>query len=84
MFKCQFLQAGKTIEVPEDGIILEYALRNGLDVAYGCQGGSCGTCMVKVQGEVFQWGRCIDDEEKAQGYALICSSYPQSDLIIDG
>jgi ferredoxin len=83
-YRVQFVKAGMTIDIPEDGIILEHALRAGLNVAYGCQGGSCGTCMVKVIGDVFQWGRCIDDEEKADGYALICSSYPRSDLVIDG
>lgn len=82
--KVHFKRCDRTIEIPEDGIILEHALRAGLDVAYGCQGGSCGTCMVKVTGQVFQWGRAIDDEEKEQGYALICSSYPMSDLEIDG
>lgn len=81
-FHVHFTRSDRTIEIPEDGIILEAALREGLDVSYGCQGGSCGTCMVKVEGEVYQWGRCIDDEEKAEGYALICSSYPRSNLTV--
>jgi len=83
-YRVHFSKSGRSIEIPEDGIILECALREGLNLAYGCQGGSCGTCMVKVHGEVFQWGRCIDEEEKAEGYALICSSYPRSDLVIEG
>lgn len=81
--KVHFKKSGRTIEMPENGIILEQALRNGLDVAFGCQGGSCGTCMCEVQGEVFQWGRAIDEEEKAQGKVLICSAYALSDLEID-
>lgn len=82
-YRVHFKRCNRTLDIPEDGIILEHALRAGLDVEYGCQGGSCGTCMVKVEGEVFQWGRAIDEEEVAQGYALICSSYPKSDLVID-
>jgi len=54
-----------------------------MQITYGCQGGSCGTCMVKVDGELFQWGRAIDEEEMAEGYALICSSYPRGDLAVD-
>lgn len=82
-FKVHFSRSQRTLEIAEDGIILEQALRNGLNVDYGCQGGSCGSCMVKVKGEVFQWGRAIDDDEKAQGLALICSAYPLGDLEID-
>lgn len=79
----RFTRSGRTIDVPEDAIILEQALRSGLDVEYGCQGGSCGTCMVRVSGEVFQWGRAIDEDEKANGLVLICSAYALSDLEID-
>lgn len=82
-YRVHFKRSGRTLDIPEDAIILEYALRAGLSLTYGCQGGSCGTCMVKVEGQVFQWGHAIDEEEIAQGYTLICSSYPQSDLIID-
>ncbi|MBM3460924.1 MAG: 2Fe-2S iron-sulfur cluster binding domain-containing protein [Armatimonadetes bacterium] len=83
-YRVTFKKSGRSIDVPENGIVLEWGLRAGLDITYGCQGGSCGTCMVRVEGEVFQWGRAIDEEEMAQGYALICSSYPRSDLVIDG
>lgn len=82
-YRVHFKKSGRTIEVPEDGIILECALRAGMQITYGCQGGSCGTCMVKVDGEIFQWGRAIDEEEMAEGYALICSSYPRGELSID-
>lgn len=84
MYRVEFATSGTTIEIPENGIILEHALRAGLRPTYGCQGGSCGTCMVKVQGDVYQWGRAIDEEEIEAGYALICSSYPRSDLVIEG
>jgi ferredoxin len=82
-YAVEFRKSGRTLQIPENGIILEHALRSGLNVVFGCQGGSCGTCMVLVEGETQQWGRCIDAEEKAQGYALICSAYPCSDLVID-
>lgn len=82
-YRVEFRQSGRTIEVAEDGILLEQALRAGLRPRYSCQGGSCGTCMVQVQGQVFQWGRCISEEEKAQGFVLLCSSYAESDLVID-
>lgn len=81
--RVHFTRSGRTLDIPDDAIILEHALRNGLDLPYGCQGGSCGTCMVAVKGEVFGWGRAISDEDRANGYALICSSYALSDLEIE-
>lgn len=81
--KVHFKRSGRTLDIPENGIILEQALRNGLDVPYGCQGGSCGTCMTRVDGEVFQWGRAISEEEKGDGQVLICSAYALGDLEID-
>ena len=82
-YRVELTRSGAVLEVPEDGIILEHALRQGARLDYGCQGGSCGACMVRVEGQVEQWGRCIDEAEKAAGYVLICSAYPCSDLRID-
>lgn len=82
-YRVEFRGSGRTMDMAEDGIILEQALKAGIRPAYSCQSGSCGTCMVRVEGEVFQWGRCIDADEMGRGYVLICSAYPRSDLVID-
>lgn len=82
-YTVEFRRTGRTLSMPENAIILEHALRQGIDLVYGCQGGSCGTCMVRVEGQTTQWGRCIDEEDVAAGYVLICSAYPNSDLVVD-
>jgi len=82
-FQVKFARSGRTIDIPEDGVILQHALRAGIPLSYSCQAGVCGSCMAAVQGEVVQWGRCIDDGQKTAGFVLLCSAYPCSDLIID-
>ncbi|MHB2021494.1 MAG: 2Fe-2S iron-sulfur cluster-binding protein [Candidatus Xenobia bacterium] len=82
-FRVEFRRLGQTLEIGEREIILEKALDAGLELDYGCLGGSCATCMVRVHGEVFQWGVAIDDDEKAAGKVLICSAYPRADLVIE-
>lgn len=83
-FRCEFRRSARVVEVAEDTVLLQQALRGGIRPSYSCQSGGCGACMVQVlEGEVDQWGRCITEEEKARGYVLLCSAYPRSDLVLD-
>ena len=40
--------SGKTITVKEGQTILDAAIRNGIQVAYGCRHGSCSACKCQV------------------------------------
>ena len=67
--------------------ILAAALRQGINLPYGCRNGACGSCKGRVlEGEV-EYGHQnlegITTEEKRSGFALFCQAIPDTDLIID-
>lgn len=74
-----------TIAVPEDQTVLSVAQANGLDLPSSCNAGVCTTCAAQLlEGTVDQSeGMGVSPELQAQGYALLCVSYPRSDLKIE-
>lgn len=73
-----------TLTVPEDQTVLSAAQAAGLDLPYSCSAGVCTTCAAQIlEGAVDQTdGMGVSPELQAQGYALLCVSYPRSDLKI--
>lgn len=86
-YTVQIQHEGKTytVEVPEDKIILGAAYAAGIDLPSSCNAGVCTTCAAKiVEGTVDQSeGMGVSPELQQQGYALLCVSYPRSDLKIE-
>lgn len=75
--------AASTMEVEEGETILSRALDEGIDVPHDCKLGVCMTCPARlVAGEVDQSDGMLSDDVVAQGYALLCASYPRSDCTI--
>ncbi|NET32517.1 MAG: 2Fe-2S iron-sulfur cluster binding domain-containing protein [Cyanothece sp. SIO1E1] len=74
-----------TIEVPADQTVLAAAQSAGLELPTSCGAGVCTTCAAQLlEGTVDQSdGMGIAPEIRDQGYALLCVSYPQSDLKIE-
>ena len=75
----------RTLEIAEDQLILQAADAAGLELPSSCNAGVCTTCAAKLQeGEVDQSeGMGVSPELQAEGYALLCVSYPRSDLKIE-
>ena len=82
-YEVEFVDLGRTIEVPADQPILEAAEERGLDLPYQCRMGVCGVCSaLRVEeGEVDQIeGMFLSEGEKGEGYVLTCIARPRSDL----
>jgi ferredoxin len=75
----------KTIQVAENQTILQAAQDAGVDIPFSCSAGVCTTCAAKLsEGEVEQSdGMGISPDLQAEGYALLCVSYPRSNIKLE-
>ena len=71
-----------TFQVPEDRYILHSIENQGAELPFACRNGACTTCAVRVlSGELYQpEAMGLSAELQNQGYALLCVSYPRSNL----
>ncbi|NEO34441.1 MAG: 2Fe-2S iron-sulfur cluster binding domain-containing protein [Symploca sp. SIO3C6] len=79
----QYQGTTRSIEVSEDQKILEAAHTAGIELPSSCHAGVCTTCAAQIVGEgtVEQSdGMGLSPELQAEGYALLCVSYPRSNL----
>ncbi len=74
-----------SLEVPEDRYILHTAEKQGVELPFSCRNGACTTCAVRVlSGEIYQPEAIgLSPDLRRQGYALLCVSYPRSDLEVE-
>jgi ferredoxin len=74
-----------SLDVPENKTILEVANQEaGLDLPSSCTAGVCTTCAAQIlEGTVEQPDAMgLGPDLQKQGYALLCVSYPRSNLKI--
>lgn len=74
-----------TVQVPDNRYILHSAENQGAPLPFACRNGACTTCAVRVlSGELYQpEAMGLSAELQRQGYALLCVSYPRSDLEVE-
>jgi ferredoxin len=85
-YEVEFVDKGRTIQVPEDQPILEAAEEVGIDLPYQCRMGVCGVCSAKRVdgGEVEQTeGMFLSESEKEEGYVLTCVARALSNLELE-
>lgn len=79
--------ANHRFSVSGDETILDGALREGFNIAYGCRDGACGSCKGKVLEGRIEYGTyqasALSDADKKSGYALFCQSTPLTDVVIE-
>lgn len=75
----------ETVIVPENKYILNTAEHQEVDPPFSCRNGACTTCAVKIiEGEVYQpEAMGLSPDLQKQGYALLCVSYPRSNLVVE-
>lgn len=75
----------QTIQVSEDQTILDAATNADIDLPFSCSAGVCTTCAAQItEGEVKQDdGMGLSPDLQAEGYALLCVSYPLSDIKLE-
>ena len=90
--KVTFVGAGGqevTVDCPEDQYILDAGIDAGLELPFTCRGGICGACVAKcVEGsvdhrDIADLEFTLDEEEQAEGMALICMAYPVGDIKLE-
>ncbi|MBM0741328.1 2Fe-2S iron-sulfur cluster binding domain-containing protein [Phormidium sp. CLA17] len=74
-----------TVQVPEDRYILQTVENQGAPLPFACRNGACTACAVRViSGEIYQpEAMGLSPDLQRQGYALLCVSYPRSDLEVE-
>ena len=79
--------SGKQFTVDSEESILEAALRQGINLPYGCKNGACGSCKGKILEGQLSHGQhsegALSRAEETAGSILFCCAHPQSDLLIE-
>jgi len=75
----------QTLKVPTDRYILQAVEAQGTELPFSCRNGACTTCAVRIlAGEVYQpEAMGLSQKLRDKGYALLCVSYPRSDLEVE-
>ncbi len=72
--------------MPFDQCILDAGLAQGVALPHQCRGASCGQCKAHIQeGSVdhgWSFGFAITEEEKTQGFCLMCQAKPTSSELV--
>ena len=80
------LTSGASFDAMQVVSILESAAAAGVALPHSCKIGRCGACKCKVlNGETLQIQpeTSLSDQEKAEGWILICVRSPQTDLLLE-
>lgn len=85
-YSVELAPGGELFEVQPDESVLDAALRAGVALEYGCRHGNCSSCKYLLRdGEVDHGDASIyslSEDERDEGYALLCCARPLSDLVI--
>jgi len=74
-----------TVQVPSDRYILHTAETQGVDLPFSCRNGACTACAVRVIAGAIEQPEAmgLSPKLRARGYALLCVSYPRSDIEVE-
>jgi propane monooxygenase reductase subunit len=77
----------KQFACDDNETVLHAAMRQGVNLRYGCKHGGCGMCKaLVVEGDVDNSEAstyALLDYERQQGFSLLCCAYPESDVTLE-
>jgi ferredoxin len=80
------LPMGQVLPCGTGETVLGAILRSGALVFFGCMGGGCGVCKMRLISGQLEYGRysvaVLSEEDKGKGFFLSCQARPLSDLTI--
>jgi len=86
-FQVTLKASGKQFTVNPEETLLEAALRQDINLPYGCKNGACGSCKGKIiEGQVTHGQHsesALSKADEITGSTLFCCAHPQSDLLIE-
>ena len=87
MHRITLSPVGDTLMCGLEEIVLTAILRSGASVMFGCRGGGCGTCKMRLISGLVDHGRCsaavLPAEERESGWFLSCQARALSDLTVE-
>jgi CDP-4-dehydro-6-deoxyglucose reductase len=79
--------SGREFHAAELEFVLDAAERAGLNLPYSCRDGICGTCKARLSSGSVDHGYyaagALSEQEREQGYFLMCCSIAQTELLVD-
>lgn len=82
-----FSPLGDAVVCRPDETVLSAILSAGAKVAFGCRGGGCGACKMRLISGRVDHGRCsaavLSEADKDAGAFLSCQARPRGDLTIE-
>ena len=79
--------AGDPVACRPDETVLSAILRCGAKVVFGCRGGGCGICKMRLVSGRVDHGRCsaavLSEAEKRDGLFLSCQARPVGHLTVE-
>ena len=86
-YQVELKTSGKTFSVEADETVLEAALRQSINLPYGCKNGACGSCKGRLLTGKITHGdhsqSALSPADETAGATLLCCAHPQTDLLIE-
>ncbi len=87
MYTIRLRPVGDTVSCRPEETVLGAILGSGASVAFGCRGGGCGACRMRMVSGRVEHGRpsaaVLPDADRTVGWFLSCQARPLSDLTIE-